>query len=147
MIDRMSSVVQLHLTEGGKVEPFELLYDDRERQGHFGQIEDMRFYVAMDVIRHCALVSAKESGEDKAGRQALRLLEPKEVAHRALDIATELVDEAQRRDLLRKSTVTMEERAAYAGMLRGIASACEFDTRGKDENWKEKMKSILDRVT
>ena len=46
--------------------------------------------VATELVSHLAIVAAMPDGEDSAGRQQLRLMSPKEVARRAVDIAEEL---------------------------------------------------------
>jgi len=49
-----------------------------------------RMQVATELVRHLAIVAAVPNGEDSAGRQKFRLMTPKEVARRAVDIADEL---------------------------------------------------------
>ena len=43
--------------------------------------------LAVDLLRHLAIVAGDVDGEDSSGRSKLRLLEPKEVAARAVAIA------------------------------------------------------------
>jgi len=50
-------------------------------------VPDIRARMALDIAKHCSMMTATEDGEDAAGRQKIRLLTPSEVANRAVDIA------------------------------------------------------------
>lgn len=45
--------------------------------------------LAIDLLKHLAIVAGDVDGEDTAGRSKLRLLKPQEVAERAVAIAAE----------------------------------------------------------
>jgi len=62
-----------------------------------GARTDIRLRMAQEIVKHCALVSAVEDGEDSAGRQRVRLLPPEAVAERAMGIAERLVEIAEQR--------------------------------------------------
>ena len=63
---------------------------------------DSRGMLAMKILDHFSLISAKESGEDSAGRQKLKLMAPSEVAARACDLADAFFGEIERRGWLLK---------------------------------------------
>jgi hypothetical protein len=92
-----------------------LFYDEMYHQPNYGVNFSLKFTVALDIIRHAALISAKEDGEDTSGRQKLLLLPAKDVAVRALDIAEALVDGGISRGWIAELKVSAEERAKYAG--------------------------------
>jgi len=50
-------------------------------------VPDIRARMAMDIAKHCSMMTATEDGEDSGGRQKIRLMTPWEVANRAVDIA------------------------------------------------------------
>ncbi len=89
----------------------------------------LKFEVALDIIRHAALVSAKENGEDSSGRQQLMLLTAEQVAVRAADIAEHLVNNAVSRGWVKESTVTNETKARLTGKLRRLGYESEIDNK------------------
>lgn len=57
----------------------------------------LRGAVAMDIIKHCALVTGQDDGEDSAGRSRIKLMAAADVAKRANDIADILVSDWEQR--------------------------------------------------
>jgi hypothetical protein len=53
---------------------------------------DIRARMALDIAKHCSMMTAAEDGEDSTGRQKIRLLTPSEIATRAVDIASLMYD-------------------------------------------------------
>ena len=64
---------------------------------HARKRPNMRAEIAIRLVEHMAIVAAQEDGEDSAGRRALRLQSPDEVARRACEIANCLVNEFETR--------------------------------------------------
>lgn len=65
------------------------------------QAEEPEAHLAIELMRQLAIVAAETDGEDKTGRQKLRLLKPDEVAIRACEIAAEAYKEFQARGWLK----------------------------------------------
>lgn len=57
----------------------------------------IRGSVAMDIIKHCALVTGHGDGEDSAGRSKIALMPSGDVAKRANEIADALVTDWEER--------------------------------------------------
>lgn len=51
----------------------------------------LRGYIALEIIKHCALVTGVVNGEDSAGRSRIEVMAPNDVADRANLIADALV--------------------------------------------------------
>ena len=107
----------------------------------YGFIADYRWNLATDIIHHCALVTAQIDGEDSAGRQAIKLMSPADVAARAMDIADNMVNMAHERGWFLPPTVTDHERAQYAGLLEKMKHYGGYS----DDNTKlsETMEKIM----
>jgi hypothetical protein len=88
----------------------------------------LRARVALDIIKHCAMVVAVNDGEDSAGRSRLRLSAPSETAQRANDIADALVAGWEAQGWIRKVDVTPEEAAIEAGRLERVKSREAYKT-------------------
>lgn len=101
--------------------------NDMDYNPSYGVNFHIKFTVALDIIRHAALVSAKENGEDSSGRQKLMLLPAKDVATRALDIAGILVDGAVERGWVGEITVTPEQKNIYIGKMRRLQYTGELE--------------------
>ena len=56
--------------------------------------------MAMDIAKHLSMVACAPDGEDSAGRQKYKLLQPYEVAYRACNIAQFMYDEFVQRNWL-----------------------------------------------
>lgn len=55
---------------------------------HEQKVLDSQARIAVDLVKHLAIATAMPDGEDSAGRQRLRLMDPELVASRACDIAS-----------------------------------------------------------
>lgn len=102
------------------IDKMELFENEWTTVQRYDAVFDYRWQVAMHIVGHCAMVAARARGEDSAGRQALKLLDPKEVAERALSIADGLIAGAIERGWVKGSTVTDEQRMQYAGLLKNL---------------------------
>lgn len=76
-----------------KLNEVEIVWDKyREGQkAHHRAIPNYTAKLAEQIVNHCALIAAQVDGEDTAGRQKLKLMEPADVAKRACDIAENMV--------------------------------------------------------
>lgn len=82
---------------------------------------DLRVKIALDILRGNAIHSAQPDGTDTSGRQKLRVLEPREVAQRALAIASHLVAMAEVDGLIRPA-ITAAEAVKREGELAAVRS-------------------------
>ena len=67
-----------------------------------GFVFNLQAKIAEDLLRHLAIATAVEDGEDSAGRQKFRLMTPEEVSTRAFAIAEKTVAIAIARGHIRK---------------------------------------------
>ena len=65
--------------------------------------------VALEIIKHCALVTGLPDGEDSAGRSKTTNMAARETAVRACDIADSLVREFEARQWLAEPEPVVEE--------------------------------------
>lgn len=104
----------------------------------------MELIIAEKILQHCALVAAQEAGEDSAGRQALKLLAPEEVANRACDIAEHFVKQSNERGWIRDAPITPEEAVIRDGLLRGIGERAGWAIG--DDRDGERLSDLRDRI-
>lgn len=76
-----------------KLNEFEFTFDRyREQQkAHAKGFPNYTAKLAEQIVNHCAMVTGQVDGEDTAGRQKLKLMDPADVAKRACDIAENMV--------------------------------------------------------
>lgn len=82
-----------------------------------GHVLSLRAKVALDIVRHAALVVGYPDGEDHAGRAKLGLMPSAAVAARANGIAAAIVDEWELLGWIREPAITPEEDAKLQGAL------------------------------
>lgn len=102
---------------------------ENRTQNCWGVAYDLRMNIALDIVKHCALVVGQEDGEDTAGRAKMRLLPAKETATRALDIADALVNGGLERGWIFDRTVSDEEAAFHTGRLNRFKDTAHFESR------------------
>lgn len=65
---------------------------------HEDQMLNRQAEFALSLLKHLAVIAAAPDGVDDAGRQALRLMKPGEIAERACEIADEAFKQIEARD-------------------------------------------------
>ena len=97
--------------------------------------------IALDIIRHCALVAAQEAGEDSTGRAKLGLIPENEVALRAANIAGHLTEEFRERGWVKAFTDAPEVAAAKIGAFKGIAEHAMYGRAGVSKELLGQLRS------
>lgn len=93
-----------------------------------GIVASFRAQMAIEIVKHCALVTGYDSGEDSTGRSKISLMDAEDVAKRAVDIADELVTLFEKKEWIRATTMTRDDDWREAGRLEGLKSASSMDS-------------------
>lgn len=86
----------------------------------------LRAAIALDVVKHCALVVGVVDGEDSAGRQKIALMAPLDVADRAANIAESLVDIFQSRGWIQDVEMTPDDEVLEQARLNRLRYDREY---------------------
>jgi len=83
-------------------------------------VPDIRARMALDIAKHCSMMTATEDGEDSVGRQKIRLLTPWEVANRAVDIANFMYERFESLEWLAEAPILPDDPDAEIGVTDAI---------------------------
>jgi len=72
-------------------------------------VPDIRARIAVDIAKHCSMMTATEDGEDSGGRQKIRLMTPFEVANRAVDIANFMYERFEALEWLAEAPIMSDD--------------------------------------
>lgn len=95
-------------------------------QTHLGYVKSLEATIALDIVKHCALVTAQPDGEDSVGRSKLAVMPAADVATRACDIAEAMVGCWTSRGWLKPTTMTPDQDWTEAGHLQRRKRDAEF---------------------
>lgn len=96
-------------------------YFQHKMENHQAGVQlDLRFRLAVDLMKHVGIATGKTDGEDSAGRAKLELLAPKEVVDRCFEIADYAVQLGEEKGWIKPVETTDEEAAAEVGRLEAI---------------------------
>lgn len=98
-----------------------------------GYITSLRAQIAVEIVKHCALVSGYPDGEDTAGRAKVGLMPAHAVAARANAVANALVEEWENKGWIRPTTMTPEEDWVRVGQLHGYKLRGEYPPASPEE--------------
>lgn len=106
---------------------------------------DIRGKIALDIIRHCALVAAKADGEDSTGRQRLLELNAKEVADKACDMADAMVVNFEERGWL-KPYPPLEEHMTKVMQLESMMDNLRYKMREDRQEAISEIRLLLQKI-
>lgn len=91
-----------------------------------GYVLSLRAQIALEIVKHCALVAGYPDGNDKAGRSKIELMPSPAVASRANGIASAIVDEWEQLGWIRVNELSREDEAREMGRLESVKRAIEW---------------------